>query len=447
MQARMHKYIIISLMFITANNLISQISKVDFREFDLNNGLHVILHKDDTNPIVSVEIWYHVGAKDEDPGRTGFAHLFEHMMFQGSENVGKAGHFSYIQKAGGSLNGTTNQDRTNYFETVPSNQLELVLWLESDRMSTLNVTQENFDNQREVVKEEKRQRYDNVPYGSRWGELMKRAFKNQTYEWIPIGSMDDLNSADLSYAQEFYKKYYSPDNAVLVVSGDIDYTSAKELVKKYFGDLKPASVKKRQYPEIIFNQGELRDVIYDNVQLPALYMGYKIPGSTSKDIYALEILSMILGDGKSSRLYNDIVYSKKMAKSVSCFVWDNEIGGLFIISSNGFKNTNLDSLETEVTKIVNRLQNEEISDKELEKAKNSTENDFINNMQTILGKADALAYYWTFFKNTDLINSSVDNYLSVTKEDLLNAAKKYLNSSNRVVLYYQPKPNTDKKVN
>jgi predicted Zn-dependent peptidase len=435
-------------MFITANNnLTSQVSRVDFEEFDLDNGLHVILHKDNTNPIVSVDIWYHVGAKDEDPGRTGFAHLFEHMMFQGSRNVGKADHFSYIQKAGGSLNGTTNQDRTNYFETVPSNQLELVLWLESDRMATLNVTQENFDNQREVVKEEKRQRYDNVPYGSRWGELMKRAFKDQTYEWIPIGSMEDLNSADLSYAQEFYKKYYSPNNAVVVVSGDIEYNNAKELVKKYFSDLKSSDLKKRQYTGIKFDEGETKDVIYDNVQLPALFMGYKVPGATSKEIYALEVLSMILGDGKSSRLYNDIVYSKKMAKSVNCFVWDNEIGGLLIVSSNGFKNTNLDSLDAEITKIVSRLQNEEISETELEKAKNSIENDYINNMQTIMGKADALAYYWTYFKNTDLINSSINSYLSVTKEDLINAAKKYLNTSNRVVLQYQPKPNTEKKVN
>ncbi len=176
-------------------------------------------------------------------------------------------------------------------------------------------------------------------------------------------------------------------------------------------------------------------------------MGYKIPGATSKEIYSLEILSMILGDGRSSRFYNDIVYSKKMAKSVSCFVWDNEIGGLFIIASNGFKTTNLDSLEAEVTSIINRIQNEEITDIELEKAKNSIENDYINNMQTILGKADALAHYWTFFKNTDLINSSINSYLGVTKEDIINSAKKYLNNSNRVVLQYQPKPNSEKKVN
>lgn len=436
-------YIIIMTLF--TERISAQITNIDFEEFDLPNGLHVIMHKDNTNPLISVNIWYHVGAKDEDTGRTGFAHLFEHMMFQGSENVSKTGHFDYIQKAGGTLNGTTNLDRTNYFESVPTNQLELVLWLESDRMGTLMVNQENFDNQREVVKEEKRQRYDNTPYGSRFVELSKRLFKGQTYEWMPIGSMEDLNAADLGYAQTFYKKYYSPDNAVVVVSGDIDYNETKKLVKKYFGSLKPAKTKKHEYKKIIFNQGETKDTIYDNVQLPALYMAYKIPGMKDKDIHALEILSMILGDGRSSRLYNNIVYTKKMAKSSGAFVFDNELAGFFIVSSTGFKNTNLDSLEKEITSIIEGVKTGEVSDKELDKAKNSIENDYINRMQTTMGKADLMAHYWTYFKNTSLINSDINNYLNITKEDLLNAAQKYLNTENRVVLYYLPK--NEKKSN
>jgi zinc protease len=441
----MFKFLISIIMFISTALPKAQTGTVEFEEFDLNNGLHVIMHKDDTNPIVAVDIWYHVGAKDEDPGRTGFAHLFEHMMFQGSKNIGKTQHFDYIQKAGGTLNGTTNQDRTNYFETVPSNQLELLLWLESDRMSTLQVTQENFDNQREVVKEEKRQRYDNVPYGSRWGEIMKRLFKGQTYEWIPIGSMDDLNSADLGYAQEFYSKYYSPDNAVLVVAGDIDYEQTKLLVRKYFDELKPAGTKKKKYPEIEFNQGEVKDVLFDNVQLPALYIGYKIPGTSDNESYALEILSNILGDGKSSRLYNDIVYEKKASKSAGSFIWDNEKAGMLVIYATGFKNTDLDSLESEISSLVDKLNTTEVLDSELEKAKNSIENDYINNMQTVLGKADALASYWTFYRNTSKVNTIIDEYLSLSKEDLLNAAKKYLTSDNRVVLFY--KPNQNGKVN
>jgi zinc protease len=436
----MYVLTILILTFLTFSSLKTQ-SKIEFREYDLDNGLHIILHKDNTNPIVSVDIWYHVGAKDEENKRTGFAHLFEHMMFQGSKNVGKTQHFSYIQKAGGTLNGSTNQDRTNYFETVPSNQLELALWLESDRMSTLNVTQENFDNQREVVKEEKRQRYDNVPYGNRWENLYKRAFKGETYEWLPIGSMEDLNDADLAYAQDFYRKYYSPDNAVLIVSGDIEYDSAKALVEKYFSDLKPAKTTKKNYTPVSFNQGEIIDSVYENVQLPALYIGYKIPGATSDDIHAIEMLSSVLSDGKSSRLYQDIIYNKKMAKSIGTFVWDNELGGLFIFSCTGTKNTNLKDVEKEIGEEIEKVKTQNISETEMEKVHNGTESGFINSIQTTMGKAEQLAYYWTYFKNTNMINTHLDIYSHVTASDIQNAANKYLNKDNRVVLYYYPKLN------
>lgn len=431
-------------MLATSSHLKARLSNIEFEEFDLPNGLHVILHKDATNPIVCVDIWYHVGSKDEDPGRTGFAHLFEHMMFQGSKNVAKTEHFNYIQNAGGNLNGSTNQDRTNYYQTAPSNQLELLLWLESDRMGTLQVTQENFDNQRDVVKEEKRQRYDNAPYGSRWSEMMSRAFKDQTYEWTPIGSMEDLNSADLGYAQEFYHKYYSPDNAVLVISGDIDYDNARTLAEKYFGELKAANTKKNSYPPLIYNQGEISDTIYDNVQLPAVYIAYKIPGLKHKDAQAIELLSMILGDGRSSRLYNEIVYNRKIAKTTGAFVWDNEIGGLMIVYSTGFKNSNTDTMISGITSIIDGMSAENVSVRELDKAKNSIENEYTSSLQTVLGKGDALASYWTYFRNTGKINTAVNDYLNVTIEDLRNAAEKYLKKENRVVLTYLPK---EKKAN
>lgn len=436
--------IILLTMSVLSYGQNNNFAQIDFKEYDLKNGLHVILYKDNTNPIVSVNIWYHVGAKDEDSGRTGFAHLFEHMMFQGSANVGKTEHFNYIQKAGGTLNGTTNQDRTNYFASVPSNQLELLLWLESDRMSTLQVTQENFDNQREVVKEEKRQRYDNAPYGSRWEEMMKRLFREQTYEWTPIGSMDDLNSADLDYAKNFYKKYYSPDNAVLVVSGDFEYETAEKLIKKYFDDLKPAGTVKNKYEEIIFNQGEINDTIYDNVQLPAVYIGYKIPGTTHNDIYAITLLTMVLGDGKSSRIYNDIVYNKKSARSAGSFLWDNEIGGMLIVTASAFKNTDPVNLLNDITANIQKISDEGITEKELEKAKNSIEHDYVNMMQSTLRIADELANYYTFFKNTGLINTALNEYMKITAEDVRNAAKKYLLNENRVVLTYLPKPGNNK---
>jgi zinc protease len=227
------------LLFFLVVEVFSQVKsgKINFIEYDLPNGLHVILHEDHSTPIVAVDIWYHVGSKNEDPERTGFAHLFEHMMFQGSANVKKAEHMAYIQKAGGTFNGSTNWDRTNYFQVVPSNQLELVLWLESDRMMSLNVNQENLDNQREVVKEERRWRVDNRPYGTQWEETFKRLFKVHPYRWPVIGYMEHLNAAKLEEVKKFFDTYYVPNNAVLVIAGDIDFEKTKNLVQKYFGDI------------------------------------------------------------------------------------------------------------------------------------------------------------------------------------------------------------------
>lgn len=414
------------------------LQKIDFEEFDLINGLHVIMHQDTANPLVCVDIWYHVGSKDEDSNRTGFAHLFEHMMFQGSKNVGKTEHFTYIQKAGGTLNGSTNQDRTNYFETVPSNQLELVLWLESDRMSSLNVTQENFDNQREVVKEEKRQRYDNVPYGSRFENLFNREFTDHPYHWITIGSMKDLNDADLSYARSFYKKFYSPNNAVLVISGDIDYKGTKKLVERYFAGLTPAPPRNTQFPDNVFNQGEKRDTIYDNVRLPAIYIAYKIPAVTSKDLYSLTLLSSILGERRSSRLYKNLVYEKQAARTIRSMVWDLELSGLFLISSTGLKNSKLNNIEELVQEEIKKIKEQDVSDYELQKAKNSIESDYVNRTQTMHGVCEMLARYRTFYKNTSLINTDIDNYIKVTAEDIKSTANKYLNDDNSVILYYIP---------
>ena len=412
--------------------------KIEYREFDLNNGLHVIMHKDTSNPLVTVNIWYHVGSKDEEPNRTGFAHLFEHMMFQGSQNVGKTEHFTYIQKAGGTLNGSTNQDRTNYFEMVPSNQLELVLCLESDRMGRLDVTQENFDKQRDVVKEEKRMRYDNVPYGSRFENLFGREFNDHPYHWITIGSMKDLNDADLDYARNFYRRFYAPNNAVIVVLGDISYSETEKLIEKYFSGLSPSKPKNTYYPDIVFDQGEKRDTIYDSVRLPAVYIGYKIPPVTSRDIYPLSLLSLILGEGKSSRLYQSLVYNNQAARDVRSIVWDLELGGLFLISATGLKDSNPRNIEDLVNDAISRIKEERITDYELEKAKNNIEAEYVNRMQTMLWKSEMLARYWTLHKNADMINTDLENYLGVTPEDINKTANRYLNSDNRVVLHYVP---------
>lgn len=430
--------IISIIMLLTQTGVNSQV-KIDFEEFDLQNGLHVVLQQDKSNPMVCVDIWYHVGSKDEDTNRTGFAHLFEHMMFQGSENVGKTEHFKYVQNAGGTLNGSTTQDRTNYFETLPSNKLDLALWLESDRMSSLKVTQENFDNQREVVKEEKRQRYDNVPYGQRFYYMFREAYKEHPYHWITIGSMEDLNNAKLRDAQEFYKKFYCPNNAVLTIVGDFEIQEAKDLANNYFGSLKPSKEIKRTYSHDTFHQGESIDTIEDNIQLPALYMGYKVPPVTSKENFVFELLSTILSNGKSSRLYKSIVYDLDLAKSINAFNYNLELGGLFVISSIGNRKSDMSKVKEQVDKIIEDISASGISDWELQKAKNIYETSFENRTQTVLGKAELLNHYRTFFGNTSLVNSAVDSVLTITPVDIRNAVNKYLIKDNRVVLFYHPK--------
>ena len=412
-------------------------TQIDFKEFDLPNGLHLIVHRDTSTPIVSVDIWYHVGSKDEDKEKTGFAHLFEHMMFQGSSHVKKTEHFNFIHQAGGTLNGSTSHDRTNYFETLPSNQLKLALWLESDRMGYLNVNSENFNNQRDVVKEEKRQRQDNVPYGTKWLNLFSKSFKGEPYGWVPIGSMDDLDNATLEDAVSFYKRYYSPSNAVVVISGDINFDEAFEYTNRYFGNISRNVTDKKVFPKIGFNVGEVKETIYDSIQIPAIFIGYKIPGLKSDDAPALELFTSILGESKSSRLYSNIVYRNNLAKSAGAFAWDNELGGLLVISAMGFVNSDLDEIEKSITEETNKLITGTIAGGEIDKAKNNLEAGIIESLQTNIGKADTLAYYWTYFRNTNLVNTVFDKYSGITEDDIKKAASKYILDNNRVVLHYK----------
>lgn len=361
------------------------------------------------------------------------------MMFQGSENIGRTGHFTFINEAGGKLNGSTTQDRTNYYETIASNNLELLLWLESDRMQFLNINQENFDNQREVVKEEMRERYDNRPYGKWFYHIFKHAYKYTPYEWITIGDIEHLNNSSLSDAKLFYQKHYGPDNAVLVLSGDFDSEAAKTLIQKYFGELKPIGISKNHTNFFKPLKTEKRLKVTDNIQLPAIYIAYKIPALTSEDIYALHLLSYILSYGKSSRLYNKLVYAEKLAKSVTAQVWDLEAGGLFIITVYGFKDSKLNELKTAIDKELGNLFSTPITDKELQKVKNSIETYLESSMQTNSIIAEHLAFYWTYFKNTALINKQSKLYNAVTQENISSVIKKYLTKNNRIVLNYLPK--------
>lgn len=416
--------------------------KINFYEFELNNGLHVILNKNSSNPLVCVDIWYHVGSKDEEKGKTGFAHLFEHMMFQGSANVKKTEHFKYIQNSGGNVNGSTSQDRTNYYETVPSNHLETVLWLESDRMNSLNINQENFDNQRKVVIEEKRERYDNKPYGAWIIDIFNNAYKNHPYEVPPIGKAEDLNNAKLEYAKEFYYNFYNPSNSVLVISGDIDINGTKEKVEKYFSPIHSRKFQRKNFNNFTQIKESIKKISFDNIQIPGCFIGYKTPGLTQKENYAVNLLSNIIGEGKSSKLYKEIVYEKRLARSVNSFLWSLEIGSLLIINAFGNDNNTpekkIDSIINNIDNILNDITQGSITEKELEKAKNKVISDYIYNLEIMINQSEILAYYYTYFKKPDMINNDIYNYNKVSRDEIIRVAAKYLNPQNRVILYYLP---------
>lgn len=412
---------------------------IEFTEFELANGLHCFVHENHTAPIVTLDVWYHVGSKNEEETRTGFAHLFEHLMFQGSRHVGKAEHFSYVQEAGGTLNGSTNVDRTNYYETLPANQLELALWLESDRMMSLNINEENFENQRQVVIEERRQRYDNAPFGRVSEELHKRAYIYHPYRWIPIGSIEHLKQATLEEAQRFFKTFYAPNNATLVVSGDVRAREVREQIERYFGDIARSGEIPRPKNEDAPLTQEIRETFYDNSELPAIFMAYRICNATSTDADVLDVISTILSDGRSSRLYRSLVHERRIAQSVSTHATANEHDGLFHISLIAPQSTPLSELEKHFDDELQKIVEEGVTDYELEKAKNVAEMNLTRHFSSNFGVADTIAYFHTFFKNAKEINREFERVEAVTHEDVRRVAKKYFGQKHRVVLHWLPR--------
>ena len=420
----------------------SQMNKIDFVEYDLDNGLHVILHQDASTPIVAVSVMYHVGSKNENPNRTGFAHFFEHLLFEGSENIDRGEYDSYIEEAGGTLNANTSNDRTYYFEILPSNQLELGLWLESERMLHAKVENVGIETQREVVKEERRQRVDNQPYGTILQETMKRVFTKHPYRWPVIGSMEHLNAAEEDDYKNFYADFYVPNNAVLSIAGDMDIDQAKAWIDKYFGSI-PKGTGEVYRPNVVEDEitSEIRDTIYDNIQLPAVIQAYRFPGQGTDDAYAMEMLSTLLSRGGSSRFRKTIVEEQQLALQVGSFPLGLEDYSV----SLGFAITNMGvdpkAVEDAMDAEVQRVQNELISDEEFQKLRNQIENDFVSSNSRVAGIAESLANYHMYFGNANLINTEIDRYLAVTKEDIMAAANKYLKPERRVVLYYLPKQN------
>lgn len=430
---------VLALLF-AGTLLIAQSGKIEFVEYDLPNGLHVILHQDKSTPIVAVTVMYHVGSKNEKVDRTGFAHFFEHLMFEGSANMERGEFDKYVQKAGGTLNANTSWDRTYYFEILPSHQLALGLWLESERMLHAKVDIKGIETQREVVKEERRLRVDNQPYGSMLEESFKRAYTEHPYRWPIIGSMDHLAAAQEEDYKQFYEDFYVPNNAVLTIAGDIDIEETKKLVEQYFGTI-PKGTKPVYRPEVVEKplMKEVRDTILDNVQLPAVLHTYRIPAQGTKDFYAVDMLARMLSSGESSRLYKKLVDEEQKALFVGNFPVQMEDPGVAL--TFGICNVGVDPLDLEasIDAEIAKAQSELITEREFQKLRNQIENEFVAANSRVAGVAENLSTYYLFYGDTHLVNSEIDRYMAVTKEDILNAAKKYFSKDNRVSLYYMPK--------
>ena len=414
--------------------------KIAFTEFDLDNGLHVILHKDNSTPIVEVAVSYHVGSKNEDPERTGFAHFFEHLLFEGTENIERGQYSKLVESAGGVLNANTFFDRTYYHQTLPSNQVELGLYLESERMLHAKIDQIGVDTQNEVVKEEKRLRVDNQPYGTILQETVERAFTVHPYRWTTIGSLEHLDAATLDEFIEFYKTFYVPNNAVLVVAGDIDIKKTKELVTKYYAEI-PRGTREIPRPDVVepVRTEEVRDVVYDNIQLPAVIHAYPMPAQGTEDYYAMNMLTQILSTGRSSRMYKELVDNKELALQAAAIPLGLEDPGLFISFAISNFGADIEELEKSMDAEIAKVRNELVSDREFQKITNQVENNFVSGNSRVAGIAESLADYYLYFGNTDLINTEIERYQKVTKEDLKRVANKYLNKEARVALTYLPK--------
>lgn len=418
----------------------AQAPKIEFTEYNLDNGLHVILHQDNTTPIVAVSVLYHVGSKNEDPTRTGFAHFFEHLLFEGSENIKRGEFDKYITNAGGTNNANTSNDRTYYYEILPSNQLELGLWLESERMMHAKIDSIGVETQREVVKEEKRQRMDNQPYGSILTEVLKRAYTVHPYRWPTIGSIEHLNNATLDEFIEFYKTFYVPENATLSIAGDIDIKEAKASIAKYFNDIKKGG-KPVPRPTVVEppQTKEIRDIVYDNIQLPAVIEAYHMPAQGTSDSYALNMLSTVLSGGQSSRMYKSLVDEQKKAYVVQAFPFSSEDPGLYIVLGLANVGVSVDELEKGMDEEITKVQDQLISEREFQKVRNQIESDYVQKNSSMIGVAEQLADYHVYYGDAGLINTELDRFMKITREDLQRVAKRYLIKENRVVLHYLPK--------
>ncbi len=422
----------------------------EFDDYSLDNGLRVLLVENHAAAVVTVNIWYNVGSRNEEPGRSGFAHLFEHMMFQGSANIGKAEHAQLVERAGGTMNGTTSPDRTNYYEVLPSNRLNLGLWLEADRMRSLAITKENFDNQRDVVKEERRLSYENQPYALSFLEASAQVYDSAGcfgYGHTNIGSMEDLDSAKVEDVQAFFDMYYVPNNATLVVAGDFDPGEAKRLIRRYFGDIPRGPSHAPFECAYEFGKGaRSRTWVDEHANLPAVVIAYRIPPHATDDTRALRLLSTILGGGESSRLNKTMVREEKSAVQALSQVNSRRGPGMFLTIAIANQGVDGKTLSNQLATQIKRISDDGVTDAEIEKAKNDFRSGYIFGIQTGMERAERLQHYIHFHNDLSEVGTDLDEYSQVTAADVQRVAAKYLVPENSFAITIVPKAAADKGI-
>lgn len=439
---------ILATAFLALTFYASNAQEISFVEYDLDNGLHVILHQDNRAPVITTAVSYHVGSKDEEEGRTGFAHFFEHLLFEGTKNIEGGQWFKIVEANGGSNNAYTSDDQTYYYEVFPSNKLELSLWMESERMLHPIIRQDDrITLQEGVVKEEKNFRLRNAPYGALLYAVRSNLYKKHPYGRLTIGLDKDLTAANIDDFKKFNARYHKPNNATLVVAGDIDIDQTKEMVEKYFADIPSSDDVVRNLPKEDPIKETIRSVWYDpNIQVPALLVGYITPKMNTREARVLSLLSTYLSDGKSSVLYKRMVDENKMALAVQTVNLAQEDYGTYLMLALPLGEITLEKLLSEIDEEIEKVKDELITDRDLEKLQNSLETQFVNRNASIEGIANSLSDYYTFYGDTGLINSELDIYRSITKEEIRDVAKKYLNSNQRVIVDYLPGDETNKTI-
>lgn len=422
-----------------AEKIMTSIPAIEYVEHKLDNGLRIILSRNARIPNVAVNTTFHVGSRNDDPGMTGMAHLFEHLMFEGSPNVPKGKFDEVLNNNGGDSNAYTTWDSTSYFICLPSTHIEVAFWLDSDRIAGFGITDEALEVQKEVVAEEKLMYVDNSPYGTVEEESAKRLFGNSVYGWPIIGNMNDLAKASLEDLKKFHRKYYSPGNAVISVVGDIDYDETLKLIETYYGSIPNLSAAPAEVAPENNLTSEIIAEIYDNVHLEGKFLFYRIPELGSKDYYCMNLLSGILSDGESSRLVKELEYEKELVHEIDTAVYGLEMAGVFMISGIALKGKNMSEVAGCIDAAIDDIKNGNLTEAELQKVKNRVETYFSAGRQSIVGLADKFSFLKTYYGDCGRINAEVMNYLNLTKDDLVESANRFLNADARVVLNYIPK--------